>query len=75
MIFKKKAPFTSGYTPPSHNERKVFCNETGLVYESCSEAERALNIPAGMVSKQIKERIKTARGYTFKEVSNVGKGK
>ena len=46
--------------------RPVYCFETRKTYASASEAARKLKIQKGNISTQIKGKVKTVGGYTFK---------
>ena len=51
-------------------KRKIKCLETGEVFESINAAARALGLSPGNVSAVIRGRIRTTKGYSFKEVSD-----
>jgi hypothetical protein len=53
---------------PQTQAIQVLCNETGQIFSSCSEAERALKLNKGSVAKVIRGENKTTKGYTFKKV-------
>lgn len=43
----------------------IMCLNTGVVYQSCAEACRALNIPDDRMSKVINGRLKEYKGLCF----------
>lgn len=51
-------------------KRKIKCLETEEVFESISAAARVLDLSPGNVSAVVRGRIRSTKGYSFKEVSN-----
>ena len=52
------------------NKKKVYCEETGEIYESVHECARQLNIEATSVSRVCKEKGKSVHGYHLKYYNN-----
>ena len=50
---------------PASNRVPVKCNENGVVYETVTHASRVLGLDPSEVSKQLKGKRKTCKGYTF----------
>ena len=48
----------------------VRCNETGLVYQSVSQAAKSLSIDNSDICKHLKGKRKSCKGYTFSRVAN-----
>jgi len=51
-------------------KKKVLCIETGIVYESISDASRKMNISISEISNACNRKRKQAKKYTFKFTSN-----
>ena len=48
------------------HKRKIYCKETGVVYESIHECSRQLNVTATNICKVCRGKLSTAGGYHFK---------
>lgn len=51
---------------PANNTKAILNVTTGIVYESLSEAERAINVPKSNISKVLSGERKTAGGYKWR---------
>ena len=52
----------------SPNKKKVLCVETGIIYESASEASRQTGIWSVNIRRVCKGKVKSAGGYSWKEI-------
>ena len=64
------AHFVLGVEPP--NKKAVRCVETGVVYESCCEAERKTGIQNAHINLCCNKKRKTARNLHWEFVDNAG---
>lgn len=53
---------------PERKKQRVLCVETGDIYESLMDCERALGINHGGVSAVLRGKCKTFKGYHFERV-------
>lgn len=63
---RKHSEETKSKMSKSHkgmNGKKVLCVETGIIYNSISEASQCTNINGGNIGNVCHERLKTAGGY------------
>lgn len=51
-----------------HNRKKVMCVETGIVFSSCCEAERIMNISNSLICCCANNKRPATKGYHFKYV-------
>lgn len=59
---EKKKKLSQNYP----NKKKVYCEETGEIYESVQECARQLNIEATLISRVCRGRGKSTHGYHLK---------
>lgn len=52
-------------------KKKVFCHQTGLIYESLSDAARSLNLYYGNITKVLLGKRKSTCGFTFEVCHHV----
>lgn len=55
-------------TPKKYTHAPILCVETGTIYATMRDAEKALGLSQGSVSKVIAGKYKSALGYTFKAI-------
>ena len=64
---------TNNITKYSKLKKKVLCLETGVMFESATEAAMELNCSIDLISSVCRGKTKTAKGMHFKYVDDVAK--